>query len=148
MKKFAFSNEKYQGIKEKEYERLKLDMGNVDKEIDTVTAALAELGAQFDAERTVFAAACKQGVGTGELQNYQGFFEFLQEKRAAGKDKLEALLARKRALAESLARLHNELKVLEEMRAEEYQAYLKEAAAEEAKELDAHISFSVFERAV
>ena len=43
MKKFVFTNEKYQGIKENEYERLKLDMQNVDKEIDMENAALKRL---------------------------------------------------------------------------------------------------------
>lgn len=148
MKKFVFTNEKYQNIKEKEFDLLKLDMKNVDKEIDISTIALAELGARFASERAAFEDACKQGVGSGELVAYQGYFDFLQERREEEQERRNALLARKQEIADMLVRVNNELRVLEEMRAEQYEAYCKEVAAEEAKELDTHMSFSMFERAV
>lgn len=148
MKKFVFTNEKFYGIKEKEFERLKLDMGNVDKEIDTATAALAELEDRFSAERAAFAAACKEGVGAGELMNYQGFFEFLKEQQAEVRSRLAQLVRRKQALADALAKVNNELKVLDEMREEQYQEYCKEVAAEESKELETTMSFSIYEKAV
>ena len=148
MKKFVFTNEKYQAIKEKEYDRLKLDMKNVDKEIDTAAAALAALGEKFDAERTAFDEDCRLGVGAGELTAYQGYFDFLQEQRAKEEERLNALLARKRELTDALVRVNNELRVLADMRAEQYLEYCKEVAADEAKELDTHMSFSMFERAV
>ena len=148
MKKFVFTNEKYQGIKEKEYDRLKLDMKNVDKEIDMATAALSEIAMQFDHERTAFEEACKLGVGAGELSAYHGYFEYLKERRAQQEEKLQALLARKRELTDALVRVNNELRVLADMRAEQYLEYCKELAAEEAKELDTNMAFSLFERAV
>lgn len=148
MKKFVFTNEKYQGIKEMEFDRLKLDMRNVDKEIDMANAALAELDIRFTAERKAFAAACKEGVGAGELINYQGFFEYLKDKRRELEQILSALLSRKRELTQKLLRVQNELRVLDEMRQEQYQAYCKEVAEEEAKELDANMAFTIFERAV
>lgn len=148
MKKFVFSNEKYQSIKEKEFDLLKLDMKNVDKEIDKATAALAELAARFASERAVFVAACQEGVCSAELNSYQGYFDFLEEQRLLEEERRNALLARKQEISDALVRVNNELRVLEEMRAEQYEAYCKELAAEEAKELDTHMSFSMFERAV
>lgn len=141
MKKFVFTNERYRSIKEKEYERLKLDIKNVDKEINKAAAALAELDARFKSERAAFGNACRQGVGAGELVSYQGYFEFLQERRAEAGQKLSLLLERKREITEALIRLNNELRVLEDMRQEQYQDYCKEVAAEEAKELDSHMAF-------
>ena len=63
-------------------------------------------------------------------------------------DRLAKLHERKRELTEALLAVHNELRVLEEMRQEQYQQYCKEVAADEAQELDAHISFTIYERAV
>ncbi len=57
-------------------------------------------------------------------------------------------MARKRELTDALVRVNNELRVLADMRAEQYLEYCKEVAADEAKELDTHMSFSMFERAV
>lgn len=148
MKRFVFTNEKYQSIKEKEYDRLKLDMKNVDKEIDAANSVIAGLDSRFNAERAAFDQACKQGVGAGELISYQGYFEFIQERRAQEEEKLRVLLNRKRELTDMLVRVNNELRVLEDMRAEQYQDYCKEVAADEAKELDTHMSFGMFERAV
>ena len=56
--------------------------------------------------------------------------------------------ARKQELTDALVRVNNELRVLADMRAEQYLEYCKEGAADEAKELDTHMSFSMFERAV
>ncbi|NCB30019.1 MAG: hypothetical protein EOM66_01250 [Clostridia bacterium] len=148
MKKFVFTNEKYQELKEKEDERLKLNMKNVDKEIDMAAAALHALDEKFNSERSVFESACRHGVAAGELASYQGYFEFLQDRRKDATREMEALLDRKRTLTEALLRVNNELRVLEEMRQEQYQAYCKEVAAEEAKELDTHMAFTIIERAV
>lgn len=148
MKKFVFTNEKYQGMKVKEYDRLKLDMENVDKEIDYVTSALDELKSRFYSERIAFESTCKQGAGARELFSYQNYFEFLQEQRMENQRKLGAFLLRKKELTEMLVRVNNELRVLEDMWQEQYQAYCKEAAAEEYKELDNHMAFSIFGRAV
>ncbi len=148
MKKFVFTNEKYQGMKAKEYDRLKLDVKNVDKEIDHTASALAELDSRFDLERTAFENACKQGVGAGELLSYQNYFGFLKERRVEHQQKMDALLKRREELTELLLRVNNELHVLEEMRQEQYQTYCKEAAAEEAKELDNHMAFAICRRAV
>lgn len=148
MKKFVFTNEKYQGIKENEYERLKLDMQNVDKEIDMENAALKRLEENFDTERERFAADCRRGVGARGLLSYQSYFDYLQQERSLQLDRLAKLHERKRELTEALLAVHNELRVLEEMRQEQYQQYCKEVAADEAKELDAHISFTIYERAV
>lgn len=148
MKKFVFTNEKYQGIKQKEYERLKLDMQNVDKEIDKENAALKRIEDTFDAERERFAADCRSGIGAKELIAYQSFFDYLQEERKAQLSKIAKLHEKKRALTDALVIVYNELKVLEEMRQEQYLEYCREVAADEAKELDAHISFTIYERAV
>ena len=148
MKKFVFTNERYQNLKEKESEQLKLDMRNVDKEIEMVHAALTELEARFNEERAAFADACKAGVGSGELMNYQGFFELMQDKRAESQERLSALMMQKEKLAAILAKTHNELKVLANMKEEQYLAYCKEMAAEEAKELETNMAFSIFEKAV
>jgi len=148
MKKFVFTNEKYQAIKEKEYDRLKLDMKNIDKEIDKALGEQEALSEQFAAERARFDAACKKGVRPVELLRFQGFFELIREQREIVRQRLVKLTAEKQKLTEQLKRIHNELRVLEEMRTEQYQAYLKEVAAEEAKEMDEHISFTIFEKAV
>ncbi len=148
MKKFVFTNEKYRAIKENEYDRLKLDMKNIDRDIDMALNAQNALTAEFEAERTRFNAACKEGVGSGELLCYQGFFDFIQERREEIAKRLAELRKKKQELTHRLARLLNELKVLDEMREEQYQAYCKEVAAEEAKELDSHMSFTIYEKAV
>jgi len=102
----------------------------------------------FENEREQFARACKRGAAPKELLSYQGFFTFLQEQRIVLEEELEKLTARKQELSDALVRIYNELKVLENMRQEQYQQYLKEVAMDEAKELDSIISFSIFEKAV
>lgn len=148
MKKFVFTNEKYQAIKEKEFDRLKLDMKNIDKEIDTALGEQEALSEQFSSERARFHAACKKGVKPIELLRFQGFFDLIREQLEAIQKRLEQLYEEKRQLMEQLKRVMNELKVLEEMRQEQLEAYRKEVAAEEARDIEEHISSTMFKRAV
>ena len=62
--------------------------------------------------------------------------------------KLCTLQEERTKLKHELVKLHNVLRVLEEMREEQYAAYLKEVAIDEAKELDSFLSFNIYEGAV
>lgn len=148
MKKFVFTNEKYHSIKEKEFDRLKQDMRDLDKAIEEASAAKEELRMRFMREREDFDRVCKEGVGVGELMNYHGFFEYLKEEIKRVSIEVARLMNKKSELTQALTRMNNELKVLEQMREEQYQEYCKEVAQEEAKELDSIMSFNIFEKAV
>lgn len=147
MKKFVFTNQKYYDIKNNEDQGLKRELKNVDKDIEAVLAAIALLVKRFETQRESYNKACKEGVKAEVLRTYQWFFPYIQEEQEKCQRELALLEEERRKLREKLIKLHNELKVLEEMRAEQHQAYLKEVANEEAKELDSHVSFTIYEGA-
>lgn len=148
MKKFVFTNEKYYTIKTKDYDALKRRMQSVDKDIEAVLARIDAAEQKFEAERQSYNKQCKEGVRAEQLRTYQWYFPYLREQQEALAAERLRLEEEKRKLREQLIKLHNEIKVLEEMREEQYAAYLKEVAMEDAKELDSFLSFTIYEGAV
>ncbi|MDL2217435.1 flagellar export protein FliJ [Christensenellaceae bacterium OttesenSCG-928-M15] len=148
MKKFVFTNERYMGIKSDEYDALKRTLQNVDKNIELVLMEMRALEHRFDTERVTYNKACTDGVRVEQLRTYQWFFPYLLEEQKKLAIKLQQLEEERRRLRDQLVKLHNELKVLEKMKEEQYAAYLKEVANDEAKELDSFLSYTIYEGAV
>ena len=81
MKKFVFTNEKYQSIQQNAYDALKRRLENVDKSIEATTAELLELEQKFIEQKNAFNAECKTGVRAEKLLTYQWYFPYLKEQQ-------------------------------------------------------------------
>lgn len=148
MKQFVFSNAKFQDIKTKEYDELKRRMQSIDKDIEAVVSAIFALAEKFEHERESYNKACKEGIKAEKLRTYQWYFPYLRDQQQQLEQERQRLEEEKRKLQNMLIKIHNELKVLDQMREEQYADYLKEVAADEAKELDSLLSFTIYEGAV
>ncbi len=144
MKKFVFTNEKYYKIKLDEDDRLKLELESVDKNIEAAANEIRELDIRAENEGLAYREDMRAGTTAKKLATYQWFMPYLKELREAAQKKLEALQAERSRLQNLLVKTRNDIRVLEQMKDEQYAQYLKDVAAEEAKELDSHISFNLF----
>ncbi len=144
MKKFTFTNEKYYKIKLDEDERLKLELKSVEKNIEAAANEIRELDIRAENESLAYREDMRTGTTAKRLESYQWFMPYLKELKEAAQKKLEALQAERLRLQNLLIKTRNDIRVLEQMKKEQYEQYLKDVAAEEAKELDSHISFNLF----
>lgn len=147
VKKFVFTNERYMRIKTNEYDTLKLTMQNVDRNIVAVKADISVLLKKAEEERVSYNRACRNGTTVDKLVAYGEFFPYLMDQIQTKKRELLKLEERKNQIKKALLKAHNDLKVLENMKDEQYAAYLKEVAADEAKELDSFMSFNIYKGA-
>ena len=145
MKKFAFRNESYLRIKNDAYDALKREMENVDKEIDTIESEMHEIALKVIDEMEQKEKDCEEGVSADKLMQYQNFFLYMREKQKELARIRNLLLERREDIQKKLFKTHKEIKVLEEMREEQYAEYLKETDKEEAKDMDTVLSFNIHE---
>ncbi len=145
MKKFVFSNASYLRIKNDEYDRLKRELENVDKEIEIVENEMESVTLRILDEMEAQEKDCEEGVTADKLMQYQNFFQYMREKLNELKKKKDQLLIKREGIQKNLFAVHNQVKVLEEMKEEQYAEYLKETAKEEAKDMDTVLSFNIHE---
>lgn len=144
MKPFAFSCVDYQKIKQDEYDSLTLDLGALNMDIRQAEQTVEELKQRFidETER------CNREAAAGfqkvrRIVDGRRIFPFLAEQRKLRQKELNSLYSRREVMKKKLVRLFNELEVLEDMRAAEYEDYKKEVATEEAKDIDSILSFNI-----
>lgn len=147
MKKFVFSNESYLRIKKDEDDTLKRELENVDKQIRILEAAIDEIDERVLSEMESQEKESAEGITVDKLLQYQNFYSYMREKRKELLKKREVLEKERAGIREQLIKVHNQIKVLEEMRETQYAEYLKETAKEEAKEMDTVLSFKIHEGA-
>lgn len=147
MKKFVFSNESYLRIKKDEDDTLKRELENVDKQIRVLEAAIDEIDERVLSEMESQEKESAEGITVDKLLQYQNFYSYMREKRKELQKKREVLEKERAGIREQLIKVHNQIKVLEEMRETQYAEYLKETAKEEAKEMDTVLSFKIHEGA-
>ena len=148
MKKFVFSNESYLKIKNDEHERLKRELENADRDIEALDGAILHNDEKVREESERQERDCAQGVTVDTLMMYQNFFLFMREDRKKLARAREKRMAEREETQQTLFKVHNQIRVLEEMKEEQYAEYMKEAAKEEAKDLDTVLSFSIHESAM
>ena len=147
MKKFVFRNESYLRIKNDEDETLKRALENVDKQIRSLEEAISEIDERVLAEMESQEKESGQGITADKLRQYENFYRFMREERKELLKKKAALEEERAGIRERLLKVHNEIKVLEEMKEEQHAEYLKEVALEEAKDMDTVLSFKIHEGA-
>ena len=147
MKKFVFTNESYRKIKNDEYDRLKRELENVDREIEELEAQIQSIEARIEAERIRQDRDCEEGVTVEKLMQYQNCYAYMRDARKTAEEARDTLRLTREALQQELLKLHNQLRVLDEMREEQYAEYLKEVEKEEAKDMDTVLSFNIHEGA-
>ena len=147
MKKFVFTNESLLRIKNDEHERLKRELENVDKRIRLIDEEIVSIDGRVAAEQHKQERDCETGTDAQQLIRYEDFFRYMREKREAAQKAREELEKERAVIQKELFAVHNQIKVLEEMRDAQYQEYLKEVALDESKELETMMSFNLYEGA-
>ncbi|MDD4075673.1 MAG: hypothetical protein PHC80_06240 [Eubacteriales bacterium] len=147
MKKFVFTNESLLHIKNDEHERLKRELENVDKRIRQIDEEILSIDSRVFTEQQKQETDCEAGTDAQKLMQYEDFFRYMRERREDAVKKRAELEKERAIIQKDLFAVHNQIKVLEEMRDAQYQEYLKEVALDESKELETMMSFNLYEGA-
>lgn len=147
MKKFVFTNESLLHIKNDEHERLKRELENVDKRIRQIDEEILSIDSRVFTEQQKQETDCEAGTDAQKLMQYEDFFRYMRERREDAVKRRAELEKERAVIQKELFAVHNQIKVLEEMRDAQYQEYLKEVALDESKELETMMSFNLYEGA-
>ena len=147
MKKFVFTNQSLLHIKNDEHERLKRELENVDKRIRSIDEEILSIDSRVFTEQQKQETDCEAGTDAQKLMQYEDFFRYMRERREDAVKKRAELEKERAIIQKDLFAVHNQIKVLEEMRDAQYQEYLKEVALDESKELETMMSFNLYEGA-
>lgn len=147
MKKFVFTNQSLLHIKNDEHERLKRELENVDKRIRQIDEEILSIDSRVFTEQQKQETDCEAGTDAQKLMQYEDFFRYMRERREDAVKKRAELEKERAIIQKDLFAVHNQIKVLEEMRDAQYQEYLKEVALDESKELETMMSFNLYEGA-
>lgn len=147
MKKFVFTNQSLLHIKNDEHERLKRELENVDKRIRSIDEEILSIDSRVAVEQQNQERDCETGTDAQKLLQYEDFFRYMRERREDAVKRRAELEKERAVIQKELFAVHNQIKVLEEMRDAQYQEYLKEVALDESKELETMMSFNLYEGA-
>ncbi len=147
MKKFVFTNQSLLHIKNDEHERLKRELENVDKRIRLIDEEILSIDSRVAVEQQNQERDYEAGTDAQKLIQYEDFFRYMRERREDAMKKRAELEKERDVIQKELFAVHNQIKVLEEMRDAQYQEYLKEVALDESKELETMMSFNLYEGA-
>lgn len=141
MKRFAFTLQVLLDVKETRKRQKEQELSAAERRL----AALQEerqrlLGAREDNEQA-WRAALAGSVSPSELNGYSGYFQELKDRLEEQEKQIREAEQRRDALRKELVLLLREIETLEDLREEQRQAFLKELAAEEEKELGDLMSY-------
>ncbi|NLB29826.1 MAG: hypothetical protein GX823_06375 [Clostridiales bacterium] len=144
MKKFAFTLQAVYDYKLTVEKMQKTELAKVDTLLRELYAAKQALSDAFDRNnRARDAELLEKTADAQTLEAYEAFFRHIREERKKLAVKIKNAETAKLRCQEVLIITMREIKTYNKLRGKQYQEYLKEAAAEEEKELSDIISFSV-----
>ncbi|HBU12267.1 MAG TPA: hypothetical protein DEB31_05925 [Clostridiales bacterium] len=136
MKKFEFTLQRLQEVKEMEEEQKRAELSGLDKEMAGLLDHQGRLHEMFEAQTSEYNKECKRGIGKADLKSYGDYFEYLNEEMAAQQTLIEECQERINICRQELLKLINEQKVLERMKDEQLAEYNAELQKSFDKEIE------------
>ena len=142
MKRFHFSLQALYQVKMTKKDKAQADYAAARAAMDQAIVKKAQILDQLDQGGRNHRKKMMSGITLPELQAYANYFDDLRKSA----EEAEGDIVKRRKIADrrqaELVEFYRELKLLEGLREKQYQAYLKEENAKEAKELENLLAFN------
>lgn len=144
MKKFVFTLASVLKYKQTVEKKQRADLAAIVAILQKLYARDNELDEAFERCGVSLARVLREGLDiANELPRHDAYFLFIRDEKKLLAKKIEAAEREKHKCQQALIKTMNEIKTLENLREEQYERYMEEVRAEEAKDLSDLISFRV-----
>lgn len=143
MKRFVFSLQSWYDMQVSLEKQHKLQIGMIEARINAAKDQLAALCGCFDKTRCEFTGEVSQGMAIHRAYHYGSYFESAKTSMAALQTHIAQLEEEKAEWMQKLVQVRREIKLLDNLRDNQYREYLGEAKKQQDKFIDDLVSYKV-----
>lgn len=131
MKKFSFSLQKILEIKEQVLDNLKIEMGNLNRDLDTAEQQIRKLKAEFKQLNEELNGKCAVSVSVGEMTYYKMYMNNVLKQTEKKEEEKNIILKKIEAKRHEIVNANMEISSLEKLKEKELEKYNKEVMKRE-----------------
>ena len=131
MKKFSFSLQKILEIKEQVLDNLKIEMGNLNRDLDTADQQIRKLKAEFKQLNEELNGKCAVSVSVGEMTYYKMYMNNVLKQTEKKEEEKNIILKKIEAKRHEIVNANMEISSLEKLKEKELEKYNKEVTKRE-----------------
>ena len=131
MKKFSFSLQKVLEIKEQVLDNLKIEMGNLNRDLDTAEQQIRKLKAEFKQLNEELNGKCAVSVSVGEMTYYKMYMNNVLKQTEKKEEEKNIILKKIEAKRHEIVNANMEISSLEKLKEKELEKYNKEVMKRE-----------------
>ena len=131
MKKFSFSLQKVLEIKEQVLDNLKIEMGNLNRDLDTAEQQIRKLKAEFKQLNEELNGKCAVSVSVGEMTYYKMYMNNVLKQTEKKEEEKNIILKKIEAKRHEIVNANMEISSLEKPKEKELEKYNKEVMKRE-----------------
>ena len=131
MKKFSFSLQKILEIKEQVLDNLKIEMGNLNRDLDTAEQQIRKLKAEFKQLNEELNGKCAVSVSVGEMTYYKMYMNNVLKQTDKKEEEKNIILKKIEAKRHEIVNANMEISSLEKLKEKELEKYNKEVMKRE-----------------
>ncbi len=143
MKRFVFSLQSWYGMQLSLEKQHKLQIGMIEARINAGKDQLAALNGCFDRTKYEFTGEVSQGMVVHRACHYGSYFESAKTSMTALQMHIAQLEEEKEEWMQKLVHVRREIKLLDNLRENQYREYLDEAKKQQDKFIDDLVSYKV-----
>lgn len=136
MKKFAFTLQRLYDVKESEEKQRQAQLRDLERNLDNYKKQKEANRRLYEREHAVYDKKCKTGMSMFEVQRYGDYFQYLEKEMKQQEIVIQSCQKNIDTVRANLLKLINEKNVLDRMRDEEYQEYLREVEKDNDKMIE------------
>lgn len=131
MKKFSFSLQKILEIKEQVLDNLKIEMGNLNRDLDTAEQQIKKLKSEFKQLNEELNGKCAVSVSVGEMTYYKMYMNNVLKQTEKKEEEKNIILKKIEAKRHEIVNANMEISSLEKLKEKEFEKYNKEVMKRE-----------------
>ncbi len=131
MKKFSFSLQKVLEIKEQVLDNLKIEMGNLNRDLDTAEQQIKKLKSEFKQLNEELNGKCAVSVSVGEMTYYKMYMNNVLKQTEKKEEEKNIILKKIEAKRHEIVNANMEISSLEKLKEKELEKYNKEVMKRE-----------------
>ncbi|WP_312700046.1 flagellar export protein FliJ [Sedimentibacter sp.] len=131
MKKFSFSLQKILEIKEQVLDNLKIEMGNLNRDLDTAEQQIKKLKSEFKQLNEELNGKCAVSVSVGEMTYYKMYMNNVLKQTEKKEEEKNIILKKIEAKRHEIVNANMEISSLEKLKEKELEKYNKEVMKRE-----------------
>lgn len=136
MKKFVFTLQKLYDVKASEEKAQRARLKELEKNLETYQRQRDANQRLYDREQAAYQKKAKEGMSVFEVQRYGDFFQYLEKEMRQQDQVIQSAKKSIDDCRDGLVKLINEQNVLDRLREDQRQEYLKEVAKEDDKTIE------------